>query len=78
MDTAGAGRVAALLNVMSSPSLPESLPRGMLVADYVRSRRAAAEYVAALADRGLEYSAFHLVAIDLKYVIGMAVWRLLD
>lgn len=66
VDTAGSGRLAMLLNVMGAPSLPDSRPRGSLVADFVRGDEHAQDYVHRVAGGGLEYSAFHLVAIDLK------------
>ncbi|XP_026279502.1 transport and Golgi organization protein 2 [Frankliniella occidentalis] len=66
LDTAGAGRLAALLNVMGTPSKPDSRPRGMLVADYVRGAEHAECYSNKLAAIGTEYSAFHLVTIDLN------------
>lgn len=66
MDTAGSGRVAVLLNVMGAPSQPEMRPRGALVSDFVRGDRHAKDYTEALASIGPEYSAFHLVTIDLE------------
>ncbi|KAK3919015.1 Transport and Golgi organization protein 2 [Frankliniella fusca] len=74
LDTAGAGRFAALLNVMGSPSRADSRPRGMLVADYVRGTEHARDYMHRIAAAGIEYSAFHLVAIDLNPSSG-GMWH---
>lgn len=68
LDTAGYGRLSVLLNVLGGPSTATTLPRGHLVADFVRGREHARDFIARVAQRGLEYNAFHLVTIDLKLV----------
>ena len=66
LDTAGYGRLSVLLNVMGGPSSATSRPRGNLVADFVRGQEHAKECIDRVARIGQEYSAFHLVAIELE------------
>ncbi|XP_034237194.1 transport and Golgi organization protein 2 [Thrips palmi] len=74
LDTAGRGRLAVLLNVMGSPTQSDMRPRGSLVSDFVRGELHAKDYAEALAKDGLEYSAFHLVTIDLDEASG-GLWH---
>lgn len=77
LDTAGSsgrGRLAVLLNVMGTPSHADMRPRGAIVSDFVRGDATAKDYTEALARKGLEYSAFHLVAIDLAEESG-GLWH---
>lgn len=59
-------KFGALLNITGEQKGEDVLPRGNIVADYLRNPVSNAEYCQDLIDTDKEYNAFNLITIEMR------------
>lgn len=59
-------KFGALLNITGEQKGEDALPRGNIVANYLRNKISNAEYCQDLIDTDKEYNAFNLITIEMR------------